>query len=446
MRAVILGLVVIVIFISICCDSNEPQSASTLTLSVEDVSCTEAWLQLKTANLNLPNRITLFVNELKYREYLINKSDTLLYIDSLLPNKSYSFKAISFYNAEDGVKSNKVVSTTMDTSSNNFTWQSWTFGTIGGSGIDDIAIINENDIWAVGRIYMNDSLGNPDLICYDAVHWDGNSWELIKIGGYGGYTRSSVIAFSENDVWFDGVIKWDGLSYSVHMDGWPLMPNGDGWQVNKMWGRSSNDFYAVGSYGNIAYYNGVVWKKLTSGTLLFLVDIIENKVGEVLIVGDNYSEIKGIVIKSQDGINFSTLVESEIVSGSQIFKPKLAGSLHSAWADQNNTIYVAGDFLYQYKFNKWNYITSFPHNYLGGNYYASYFGFITGISGKYSNDMWVVGDRNTVRHFNGISWQQIGTSYNPNSSTTWVDVQVKNNITAIIGSIGNQAAIMIIKR
>ncbi len=106
------------------CDSNEPQSATTLNLSVEDVSCTEAWLQLKTANLNLPNRITLFVNDLKYREYLINKSDTLLYIDSLLPDKRYSFKAISFYNAEDGVKSNKVVSTTMDTTSNNFTWQS----------------------------------------------------------------------------------------------------------------------------------------------------------------------------------------------------------------------------------------------------------------------------------------------------------------------------------
>ena len=425
------------------CDSNEPQTSSTLSLTLEDVSCTEAWLQLKSSNIQLPNNIRLLVNSAVKKTFTLSTQDSLLYIDSLLPNQSYKFLATM---QQSNNTSNELTFTTMDTTSHNFTCRTFNFGQHSSSVLNDVAIINENDIWAVGRIYMNDSLGNPDLICYDAVHWDGNSWELIKIGGYGGYTRSSVIAFSENDVWFDGVIKWDGLSYSVHMDGWPLMPNGDGWQVNKMWGRSSNDFYAVGSYGNIAYYNGVVWKKLTSGTLLFLVDIIENKVGEVLIVGDNYSEIKGIVIKSQDGINFSTLVESEIVSGSQIFKPKLAGSLHSAWADQNNTIYVAGDFLYQYKFNKWNYITSFPHNYLGGNYYASYFGFITGISGKYSNDMWVVGDRNTVRHFNGISWQQIGTSYNPNSSTTWVDVQVKNNITAIIGSIGNQAAIMIIKR
>ena len=45
----------------------------------------------------------------------------------------------------------------------------------------DVAIIDENNIWAVGEIYLNDSLGQPDPTPYNAVHWDGISWNLKKI-------------------------------------------------------------------------------------------------------------------------------------------------------------------------------------------------------------------------------------------------------------------------
>ena len=78
------------------------------------------------------------------------------------------------------MKSNKVVSTTMDTSSNNFTWQSWTFGETSGGALYDLAIINENDIWAVGEIEINDSVGSGYTI-YNAIHWNGQQWELKKI-------------------------------------------------------------------------------------------------------------------------------------------------------------------------------------------------------------------------------------------------------------------------
>ncbi|MFZ2324731.1 MAG: hypothetical protein WAV89_13670, partial [Ignavibacteriaceae bacterium] len=216
--------------------------------------------------------------------------------------------------------------------------------------------------------------------------------------------------------------------------------------VNKIWGSSGNDLYAVGNAGSIARYNGNNWNKLISGTEYYLSDIVGSNNGEVFIIGNKSSEAKGMVIKSKNGINFNTLVESETVSESQIFKPKLNGSLTSIWLDQNNTLYVAGDFFYRYKLNKWNYVTSFPNNFIGGNYYANHFGFLTGICGNKSNDMWVIGERNTVRHFNGITWKQIGLPYDPNNDIIWLDVDVKNNIVAIVGSKGNQSAIMIIKR
>ena len=429
------------------CDSNDPQSASTLNLSVEDVSCTEAWLQLTTNNVQLPVTINLLNNNSISQIFILKTQDSLLYIDSLLPNQNYKF-LITMQQSNNA--SNELSITTIDTTSHNFTWQTFEFGEHSSSSLYDVAIINQNDIWAVGEIYTADSytydsLGNW-IDPYNAVHWDGESWKLIRI--YYNYNGTNIwspirtiLAFSTNDIWFSAGIHWNGEDFvtkPMNID-FPYL-------INKMWGESSNDFYVVGSAGSLAHNKTNVWRKLTSGTQFYLADIMENNAGDVFIVGNKSSEIKGIVIKSTDGINFSTFVESEVVSESQIFKPKLAGSLTSVWIDKNNTLYVAGDFLYQYKLNKWNYVTSFPHNYLGGNYYANYFGFITGISGNYSNDMWVVGDRNTVRHFNGISWQQIGIPYNPNSNISWLDVDVKNNITAIIGSQGNRAAIMIIKR
>ncbi len=48
----------------------------------------------------------------------------------------------------------------MDTTSHNFTFTSWTFGTVGSSTLYDVAIINENNIWAVGEIMIADTSQN----------------------------------------------------------------------------------------------------------------------------------------------------------------------------------------------------------------------------------------------------------------------------------------------
>ena len=72
----------------------------------------------------------------------------------------------------------------MDTTSHNFTFETFTFGgTAGSSILYDVAIINENDIWAVGEIYIADTSING-YTTYNAVHWDGNQWELKRIMFY----------------------------------------------------------------------------------------------------------------------------------------------------------------------------------------------------------------------------------------------------------------------
>ena len=217
--------------ISISCDSTEPpppdETKPTLTLAIYDASCTEVWLQLTTKDLTLPAKLTLKQynpsGDSVTQTFSLSTQDSLLYIDSLLPNQTYNFQLSCIWNPVFGnqhqVSSIKQPVTTMDTTSHNFTFQSWTFGTIGSSTLYDVAIINENNIWAVGDIKIADTSING-YTTYNAVHWDGNDWELKRIPYYFNsqayyHPIQSVFAFNENDIWFcgNGVMNWDGTNF-----------------------------------------------------------------------------------------------------------------------------------------------------------------------------------------------------------------------------------------
>ena len=148
-------LVLTIIFWFDGCSTTEPpippdETKPTLALALDDTSCTEAWLQLTTKDLVLPAELTLKqynpTGDSLSQIFVLNTQDSLLYIDSLLPNQSYKFKvAVNAANLPQPT-TNLLTLTTMDTTSHNFTFQSWTFGTIGSSVLYDVAIINENNI------------------------------------------------------------------------------------------------------------------------------------------------------------------------------------------------------------------------------------------------------------------------------------------------------------
>ena len=61
--------------ISISCDSTEPPSNQSLTLKLKDVSCTEAWLQLTTNNIQLPTTINLLKNNIVIQFFNLDTQD-----------------------------------------------------------------------------------------------------------------------------------------------------------------------------------------------------------------------------------------------------------------------------------------------------------------------------------------------------------------------------------
>jgi len=331
----------------------------------------------------------------------------------------------------EGTSSNELSVTTLDTTSHNFTFQSWTFGTIGSSSLYDVAIIDENNIWAVGEIKIADTSING-YTTYNAVHWDGNSWELKKIGGYGYWTCHTVFAFSATDIWFEGTIHWDGSNYTVHMNGWPLLPNGDNWQVNKMWGSSSNDLYAVGNNGNIAHYNGQSWSKIESGTDLPIRDIwgdfnIKTNKYEILAVAAEVAINNGSKVLRIEGSS----VKEESNKG-------LSWDVGGIWFKSGSKYYIAGAGIHYKHFlsdSIWNrYLPGVVTNYVGYR-----------IRGSDINDVFAAGSFLEIAHFNGLSWHNYLDEIS-STSGAFGRIVVKGNMMVAVGSESGRALIIIGKR
>lgn len=428
------------------CDSTEPP-ANDVILSVEDVSCTEAWLKLTTGGITLPANAVLQQDGEDVMTLNITTPDTILYVNDLLPNKTYIFQVTGNKQPPKGetVTSNQQQLTTLDTTSHNFNWQKFEFGEHASSHLADVAIIDENNLWVVGEIFMNDSRGNIDPIAYNAVHWDGNKWELKKIPiNYQGILLyppiRSLISFDDDDIWFESGIHWNGKIFETRKMNIEFNSH-----VNAMWGTSSSNLYIVGNEGKIAHYNGQSWQMIESRTIENLYDIYGINESELYVGGGDIAQFKGVFLKGNKS-GFKVIGEGKSIYPGEEFDPYFSGSISTVWTSNQSTVYAGGFFLYRYKYGRFEFVKSLEGNYLGGNSYAQYWGYITGIRGNGENDIFMVGERNTIRHFNGVTWRQIGMPYDPNSDILWWTSDLKNRLVVTVGRIGNKAAVMLLMR
>jgi hypothetical protein len=436
MKSFINFLLLTLVFTS--CNTIEIQDDRKLTLTFEDASCTEVWLTLKMENITLPAAITIKQNNQTRSTINLATADTLLYIDSLLPNRTYSFKAeLSIIRHPIvSISSNEVSATTLDTTSHNFTWQTWTFGEagVGSSALYDVAIIDENNIWAVGAIYLKDSLGNPDPHAYNSVHWNGKKWELKKINFYTicGQTHlttfpaKSIFVLNENEIWIamdgDQIAEIENeIQKEIKCLPWSFI-------INKMWSTAEN-LYFVGNNGFIVNWDlSSSWQKIESGTDLDIQDIwgfnnpITNEREIYCIACNKYQAVDKKVYK----ITNNKAIE--------ITNEGLPWSISSVWFD-GYKYYIVGDgiFVKDYPGEKWNNIT--------GNitpYYSHY------IRGNAKNDLVVVGSFGDILHFNGLTWKGFRNNGTPAFTGNYYSVAMKGNTICSVGQVvldGNKAVI-----
>jgi len=380
----------------------------------------------------LPTTINVLKNNTISQTFSLSTKDSLLYIDSLLPNQSYKFKVVANTTNNPQPTTNEVLAQTMDTTSHNFSWQTFTLGEHSSSTLYDVAIIDENNIWAVGEIYMNDSLGNPDPNAYNAVHWDGQSWELKRIPfiGCGAVVYPpiySVFAYSNNDIWYargGSIVHFDGTEYVNHCSINSLLTG----SINKIWGSSSNDLYVVGNNGNIAHYNGSSWTKIESGVDTDLKDISGTTNGkEIWTCGWSYSTGRVSLLKINNS-NVESLWDSQTNTTLNIYRGTF---LNSLFANGNSEfVLVGGQVLRHTAFYKNQVKLEWVKTFNGskvlelGNYAYR-------IKGSNKNNIIAAGDAAMIWHFNGATWYKYSELYNLDDRL--YGLAVTDNIIVAVG-------------
>jgi hypothetical protein len=426
-------VIILFIILAFSCkeEPTKPSTETNLTLEVLDKSCTEVWIDIK-ANDQATKLGSVYLNdEFRTQFYL---KDTLVYLDELLPNKTYTIKLTN----QDGIGT-QTEFTTMDTTSHNFTWETFTFGGEGGSSyLRDVAIINENDIWAVGEIYTKDTytydsngvFQHP----YNAVHWDGNEWELKRIFvDYRGQPNfaplEGVFALPDGKIIFSS-----GLPYLPEGDHWKLyhlwdlgiLDENDG-SVTSIWGTSLNDLYFVGRKGTIVHYNGSSWSKIESGTELDLYDIwgdMNEQTGEyeILAVGAKLLESTDRVILSIKSNH------AEKINDVDITQP-----LSTVWFKTNRKYIVAGSGRYskeKISQAKWSIKLKEITNY-----------YTNRIRGNELNDLFIVGAYGNVMHYNGISWKSYLNKELPMINGNLLGLSQRGDLVLTVGSNDRKALI-----
>ena len=328
----------------------------------------------------------------------------------------------------------------IDTTSHNFAWQSWTFGEHSSSTLNDVAIINDSSIWAVGEIYLNDSLGQPDPHPYGLVHWNGNEWEVKRItaqnpsGGYSYIIPTGILVINPTEIWLarGGVFLFNGnnitqaywlVNYSGYNGG--IFNNGE--TAQKLWGKSSTDLYAVGNNGAMAYYNGVDWQKIESGTEFNIYDIYGQK--------KNNGEYEIICVASDLFLNHGKKIfKIENNNVTVIPDEGLSNSIHSVWFVPETKYFVGGDGLFS--------TTSLSENWTRHTELPSYYK--DAIRGNSLNDIIVVGAFGILLHYNGNSWKNFQDITYINGALGRVDI--KGNVVCTVGYNDNKAIVIIGKR
>ena len=412
------------------CNPTEPGNAPAgLEFKAEDASCTEAWLTLKAGNIT---GAKVFREDSLIYSFNTNSIDTTLFDEGLLPNQIYKYHTVIQPSNNSRVVTKELTLQTMDTTSHNFTWQMFEFGgDAGSSALNDVAIIDENNIWAVGEIYLKDSLGTPDPHAYNAVHWDGQTWKLFKLQFFtfcgqsytSSYPAKAIYAFdSENII----ISSNSQLTYLRNEK--QIRTECVSVSVNKIWGTSSSDLYIAGNNGSIAHYDGSKWTMIESGTGADINDIfgaINSSTGETGI----YVVASSILYNPER--KFIKIVDNKIVYQKD-FEYEIF--LSSVWLAAGRKIYVTtwNGKIYTFNNNHWkilDYKTEYAQTHIRGTDY---------------NDIFVAGSFGFLTHFNGVTWKQI-TDVNQISSVI-SSIDINNKTIVVVGTLGSKATVKIGKR
>ncbi len=403
-----------------CKNSITQTGISNNILALLDAGSTDAWLNVKTSSLtNTVSSISIKQNQQILLTVSLPHADTVLYVDSLIPNHSYRLiieQMLSFGSIDS---SESFVFATLDTTSHNFTWQTDTLGDGNSSVLNDVAIINDTVIYVVGTINKKDSLGS--WIIYNLAKWNGINWQLqvlpVPVCGTN-YTDPfplyCVFSFSPTNVWFSGggeIEHWDGNRFSGDCSMNTLISG----QLTKIWGTSSQNLYAVGRSGTIIHYDGHAWQKMESGTNIDLLDVWGSPDGGVVWACGFKDCCPGTCLLRNTGAGWQIAYDGT-ASEFTVKTDSLSGAFSTVYTPNSKRVFVGspnGVYSALSTTHGQGKRMSFTVDYFPGFPYR--------LRGQGVNDYMLVGEYAMIAHYNGIGWKYYSELANNNERINSVD-------------------------
>jgi hypothetical protein len=368
-----------------------PQYVRTIDLTVVDTGLTDAYLRVKFLDTVQTRAFRLHRDGMPVLTVPVAPLDTVLLQDSLALHTTYTYRA---YRMRDTVVIDSSLSltlTTLDTTSHDFTFQTWQFGQHSSSVFNDVAIIDENNIWAVGEVYPQGA-----ELPFNLARWDGVNWTLSRIlfpdcdssgheVGTGPHPAQCIFALSSNDIWIASsvsLVHWNGQVFQRM-----CLPFGYGeWGFTKMFGWE-NKLYLVGYGGWIAYYNGATWQRVASETMTAIYDVWggKNSSAQTVVlcaVSDQFEPGDRRILR----INPGGMVDS--------LQWRTDRRVASVWFSHESRLFACGGGVFTRRGGEaWVEQTSIP-------LYYTY-----RVRGVANNDVFVAGAFGLVAHFSGLSWR-----------------------------------------
>jgi hypothetical protein len=422
------NILLFVLLAAISCNGPTKPQTPILQLTLDDASCTDVYLKL-AVSANISERTVMLKRDnVELWTRSIDASETLVTDTSLLPGHTYTYTARLLSPPPfwiDGNSTSQVQVRTMDSTSHNFQFQTFTLGDgTGTSVLYDVQILSDTFAVAVGNIRVNDTT-------YGATVWDGMQWNLMIVPAHDYASTTlypsivkTVWVFNSQCVYFAtdaNMLKWDGQSWSekaFFMTGIPFTG-----QVNKMWASSEDDIYCVGNSGSIYHYTGSgTWTKVESGTITVINDVYginnimtENR--EVYCAVTDFFQPKDRKILR---ITNTTTVDSIPWTTQR--------DVLSIWSWNGLLLYASGNGLFENHSGEWKKIE---------------FGVYTNhVRGSAVNNVIAVGDFGLIANFNGSTWK----IFYPEPNADYSSVAVTDNFMIAVGSKGVNAIAVIGKR
>lgn len=270
-----------------------------------------------------------------------------------------------------------------DTTSHNFTWSIDTLGDY-GSYLRDVAVISDQEVWAVGLLKLNEKF-------YSAAIWDGSDWTYKRIEVNGSLLQSqSILAFSPTNIWFaaGSIVHWDG-SQAVYEY---IRNISSGEFITNLWGTSDGYMVGIGTEGSLVVYDGSQWKRFPNVTNRDLNDvkgIIDPESGKprVWVAG------KTTLLYAPDGEDWQVvwdidnpLFPDNFINANGLYIPDKCHIIVSVWNGTRARLYrMKQDNPAEYEL------------------LTEHSGFAHDMEGQSITDIFMTGSFNVLEHYNGSS-------------------------------------------